>query len=233
MGHKFYPHIRNLFVVLGVVFFLIFINPVHKFVTTSDWSRSEGTITDSRWVSDDSGLLKIYRVTVLFDYHVDGRLYRGNNVNYGVAANEYLFKRFAQAVVDRYPVGKTVPVFFNPSDPEDEIVERSPMGGFSIVWIFLAMSCFTFAIVITIREKEYQATLNRPKVGSLRLRAQSGEDVMKDFYPSAIYNPPSPSDKADTETESSDVPKEALVDKLAGTARAKKRGKKEKITEGA
>lgn len=229
MSHKFYPHIRNIFVVMGIVFFLIFINPVIKFIATSDWSRVEGTITAARWVSDDSSLLKIYRVTVLFDYPVGKQVYHGDTVNYGVAANVYLFKQFAQAVVDRYPVGKTVAVFFNPSDPADEIIERSPMGGFSIVWIFLAMLFFTSAVVITIREKEIQAALNRPKVGSLRLRARSGEDVIiKDFYPAAIYNPPPPANETPVAVETTDVSKRAGAKKSTGATQEKKEERKKK-----
>ena len=195
MGYKFYLYVRNLFVVLGVTFLLIFINPVLKYVASANWLQTEGVITSAQWKERDSFLITMYQVTILFDYRVNGQLHHGTRINYGVAANTYLFERFANSVVARYPAGKTVTVFYNPTNFEDEIVERSPMGGFGLVWIFLALSFLVMSLVITLRKKEIEAVIDRPKVGSLRLRGRSGEEVIKDDYPSAVYNPPAHGDK--------------------------------------
>ena len=174
---------------------MISINPINRFLVTSSWHQTEGVVTKSQLTPENFGLLNIYRVKILFDYRIDNRTYHGSRINYGIAANAYLFERFAKVVVDRYPVGKVVIVFYNPENPSDEIVERSPMGGFSVIWIFLTISFFTISIIITARRKEIQATIDRPKVGSLRLRAKSGENVFKDHYPSAVYNPPPQKEK--------------------------------------
>ena len=195
MGYKFYLYARNLLIVLGVTFLLIFINPVIKFLASSNWPQTEGIITSALMKEKESLFLPMYQVAVLFDYRVDGQIHHGTRINYGIAANTYLFERFAQSVVTRYPVGKTVTVFYNPANVEDEIVERSPMGGFGPVWIFLALSFLAGSLIITARKREIESVINRPKVGSLRLRRRSGEEVIKDDYPSAVYNPPTHGEK--------------------------------------
>ena len=190
MNHQFYLFARNLCIVLGAMFFLIFFNPIVRFISTSNWPQAEGVVTTSQWTSKKSLFMTTYEIVVTFDYRVDSQTYQGNRINYGIAANAYLFEEFAKRVVARYPIGKTIPVYYNPNNPKDEIVERSPMGGFSVVWIFLTLSCFVAAIVVTTHRNNLKNKIDRPKEGSLRLRGQQGEEIFKDDYPSSIYNPP-------------------------------------------
>lgn len=209
MGHQSYLFVRNLFVVLGATFFLIFFNPIIKFIVTSSWPQTEGVVASAQATPEKSGLINIHRVRVIFEYRVGDQVYHGNRINYGIAADTYLFEQFAKAVVDRYPKGKTVAVYYNPENPADEIVERSPMGGFSIIWIFFTISFFTLAIIITARRKESLRAREQTKVGSLRERSLSGEDVFTDHYPSAVYEPSSPMENRPTKAVPRRKPKKS------------------------
>ena len=193
MGSKFYLFLRNLALVLGLTFLVFAIEPLVKFHAAADWPQSLGTITRSDLTIGQPlfmGLHRFHRVTVRFDYQVDGRVYQGNRVNYGIAANAFLFEQFARVVLQRYPVGKTVPVYYNPKNPGDEIIERIPMPGFSMLWFTLTGLFLFLAIIITTQEKKIQTAIDKPLKKSLRPgKGITEEDIFKDHYPAAIYSP--------------------------------------------
>lgn len=188
MSREFYLFSRNLFLVFGVMFLVVFIHPVVNFIGASDWPKSEGTIIQSELDQNGSGLF--YHINISFEYRVGKQVYKGNRINYGIAANAFIFERFARIVVERYPIGKTVEVYYNPSDPADEIVERAPMGGFSVFWIVLAVSFLVGAGIITARQREIKEALERSAQQSLRPLGRDRSEIFTDHYPSAVYNPP-------------------------------------------
>ncbi len=198
MGSKFYLFLRNLALVLGATFLVFAIQPLAKFHSTSDWPQSLGTITRAKMTKGKSiflGFHEFHRVNIEFTYRVNGKLYRGNHINYGIASDSFLFERFAEVVVQRYPIGKTVPVYYNPDDPTDEVVERIPMPGFSMLWILLTFLFFLLAVFITLQKKKIQSAIDKPLQRSLR-PGEDGEGAdFKDHYPAAIYNPPPESER--------------------------------------
>ncbi|MBF0455398.1 MAG: DUF3592 domain-containing protein [Magnetococcales bacterium] len=192
MGYKFYLLLRNLSVVLSVTFFIFAAHPVIQHNKTSDWPSVKGNIILSQLVKKKPLFLNIggvYHTEIHFLYRVDGKPYVGTRIQYGIGVNSFLFEQFAQKVVERYPKDKMVTVFYNPVNPSDEIVERSPALGFTLVWITSAVLFFGLAIVISIRQKEIQSAIDQPLNVSLRPSEQERDDIIQDYYPTPVYNP--------------------------------------------
>lgn len=88
------------------------------------WPETSGTIITSevdREYGDDSDAT--YSAGIVYTYEVDGKSYKGNRIAY--ASNGYSSAADAQVVCDRFPVGATVPVYYDPAKPNKAVLERS------------------------------------------------------------------------------------------------------------
>jgi len=101
----------------GVTLVGSFISIVHSAMASKHWSRTEGVITDSRWQphkgQDGSAI-------VTYTYSVDGRTYEGKDL---LAGGGRYFAEEEKAKVKQYRLGMTVPVFYDPQDPNCSCIE--------------------------------------------------------------------------------------------------------------
>ncbi|MBF0381899.1 MAG: DUF3592 domain-containing protein [Magnetococcales bacterium] len=197
MDYKLFHFLRNFAILLGATFLLFSIYPFMQYHKTSDWPTASATITQSELREGEPlflGLGKIYHADISFVYQVAGKTINGNRVQYGIGGKIYIFKRFAQGMVDRYPVGKSTKVYYNPENPNDEIIESAPVLGFSFIWILLTVMFFSIAVFLTVRKNV--ATIDQ-KHKRYSLRPTEGEEhgEFVDFYPAQIYNPQQTGDR--------------------------------------
>ncbi|MFP2904287.1 DUF3592 domain-containing protein [Pyxidicoccus sp. 3LFB2] len=104
---------------------------------TADWPSTQGTIRSSTVTSreaeplnpetsydDDAPKPKgqtLYRPQVEYTYTVDGQTYTGEALGRDVV--EVSSKQHAQSHAARYARGATVPVFYDPEDPSQALLE--------------------------------------------------------------------------------------------------------------
>jgi hypothetical protein len=69
-----------------------------------------------------------------YAYAVDGAAFNETRVNFGSNGSGSWAK--VQDVVDRYPVGKTVDVFYNPAKPSESVLEPGMTGGAYFLPVF-------------------------------------------------------------------------------------------------
>lgn len=112
-----------LFLVVGYVVAFMFGKPILDNARASrDWPQVTGTITKSEVHRSRKKGSTMYSAEVVYDYTVEGKKLEGDTVwfggNYRTSSD-----RGARDVVSRYPVGKQVPVFYNPQDPTLAVLE--------------------------------------------------------------------------------------------------------------
>ncbi len=114
---------------------------------SQNWPSSPGQVIDSHvdegWSEDSDGdRHRTYHPQVKYSYSVNGQPFTGEMISFG-------FKRAdrspnpAQAVVNAYPTGKSVVVYFNPTNPAEAVLERraSSLGiTFVMGLVFLAVA---------------------------------------------------------------------------------------------
>jgi len=71
-----------------------------------------------------------------YEFRLGDRVVRGTRIGIGEIAD-------TEAVLNHYPVGATVPVYYNPKDPADALLERDPP--FPVLWLYLIAA----AVLIT------------------------------------------------------------------------------------
>jgi hypothetical protein len=113
----------------------------------------EGQITKSsvereRAIGDTEEEVQ-FRALVNYKFVVDGKDYVGERVAFGIGTSNR--RSDARSIVDRYPVGRTVEVYYRPGHPNDAVLETR-IGGFAIIALIVGAIIFLFGIVGFIAE---------------------------------------------------------------------------------
>jgi hypothetical protein len=116
-------------VFLGIIFFTR-----RKVARAAAWPSTMGTVTQSRiqMRSSSEGGSTAYPL-VEYAYQVMGQAYQNTKVMPGPDIGG----SGARKVVDRYPAGAQVMVYYNPQKPSEALLERSMPGAMKIFWIIL------------------------------------------------------------------------------------------------
>ena len=99
---------------------------------SKNWPAANGQITISKihegWSEDSDGdRFRSYQADVQFVYQVNGQTLNGSQIAFGVKSSDRNPKN-AQVAVNNYPVGKNVPVYYNPANPGEAVLERRAGG---------------------------------------------------------------------------------------------------------
>ena len=69
------------------------------------------------------------KATIAYDFSVGSQLFHGNRISLGFAPADEV-----NVTLKRYPVGATVPVFYDPANPEECVLERKPPASLGCIW---------------------------------------------------------------------------------------------------
>ena len=92
------------------------------------WPQVAGKIEASNTTSQLNDLLP----EIIFSYQVNGKDY---HKQFEFPEGTHPLPEFTKAYNEKYPVGKTVDVFYNPENPESATLEPNTQGD----WMILAM----------------------------------------------------------------------------------------------
>ncbi|MBV6402849.1 MAG: hypothetical protein CNIPEHKO_03165 [Anaerolineales bacterium] len=123
------------FVILNVVFLAIIFFTQRKMNAVQGWSSAMGTVLASyleRRRSGDSGSVN-YPV-VQYSYQVGGQMYQGAKIAPGMEVGG----TGAGKVVNRYPEGAQVIVFYDPNNPSDAVLEKKAHAQW-LMWLLLVV----------------------------------------------------------------------------------------------
>jgi len=114
------------------------------------WPSTQGEITSSyiRSSTDEDGTS--YFADIEFKYVVNDRWLEGDMVNFGEYGTSDM--SHAEGIVDRYPIGKMVTVYYNPEQPETAVLEPGlTWSSYFILFmgiIFLIVPAIIFASLL-------------------------------------------------------------------------------------
>ncbi|MBF0272033.1 MAG: DUF3592 domain-containing protein [Magnetococcales bacterium] len=193
MGRNLYLLTRNVALVLGVIFFVIFIQPILKYAESSNWPHTEGVIVQSGMKPDGAMFFNwfpLYRVEIVYRFKSGDTEYSGNQIETDPQAALFLFERFAQVTVDRYPVGKTVQTFYNPNNPSEAFIARTVLPGIGFFWVIGSLVIFLVAAIIIWNKTPIENAINNTFNKSLRPNGRDPKEIFDGSYPKAVYSPP-------------------------------------------
>jgi len=111
----------------------------------STWSSTMGTVTFStverRRSSDSTASYPVVHYT----YQVMGQMLQGSKIMPGPESGG----SWAHKVVERYPAGAQVMVYYDPNNPSDAVLERGMPGYIKWLWVALVLTdLFLFGMAV-------------------------------------------------------------------------------------
>ncbi len=135
-----------IFLIIGLVALAGGYHFYQKSLAAKDWPTVDGKVMTSEIsrTRSRSGRRRrsrnMYSADIVYEYSVDNIIYRSERVSFGDYRSSS--PAHAREVVDNYPVGASVRVYFDPENPATAVLEPGTMGG---LWIpFLTGGVFTF-----------------------------------------------------------------------------------------
>lgn len=110
------------FIVVGILGFQFIAGPVSDvFNTSGKWLQTEGEITNAEVLAFRSQGQTMYRASLVYKYAVDGKAYHSDQIQPAISSTS--FRYFPQRKVKLHPIGSKVPVFYNPDQPDEALLE--------------------------------------------------------------------------------------------------------------
>ncbi len=164
----------------GAVMLYFGVKEIHLARESVNWPSAEGTIHSStvKWNEHSESVNNSFSAEVQYRYIVNGLLLWGNDIAFGALPSSYTS---AGDIVNRYPSGTTVKVYYRPNDPGvcvlEPGVQYGTFWGIPSVGLFLFLCGIGLAII-------YSTKAIRRRAGHIRQGAETPLKVV------ACSNPP-------------------------------------------
>ena len=137
--------IPAIFVVIGLVLLFIYFRNLAQVRASQNWSTTQGTVIQS-WVrrskstDSDGSTSSSYHPEIHYLYQILGKEYQGNKIAFGprVGGN----RSRAEKMVEKYPTGATVTIYYHPNKPTNAVLERSISKILLVMGIIFALAGF-------------------------------------------------------------------------------------------
>ena len=116
-----------------------------------NWQTTSGVITESTIViSKDSEGDSMYKPRIRYEYEINGKHKHSHNVYFGGRNISSSSQYFSQKMINRYPRGKQVKVYYHPRSPQQAVLEagvtKKSFSLFAFGAIFAEMGFFVALI---------------------------------------------------------------------------------------
>jgi len=128
-------------IAIGVYCFVAIVRALRKGRAVRQWARTTGAITRSEVKGGCACGWLFHWPDLTYDYEVAGRTHIGSKANMSWISTPS--RAWAAGLKGRYPVGRTVDVWYDPADPEDCLLERTPALWGLVPLGLLAVLCLT------------------------------------------------------------------------------------------
>jgi hypothetical protein len=124
---------------IGLGFFLKYLSSKRKAEASKSWPSTAGTIEASTITSststDADGLSSTtYAPVVVYSYNAMGSSFHSRRVGFGMEMSGS--QSGAMNTMSRYPMGKIVPVYYNPENPGEAVLEHSVINNTPTILLF-------------------------------------------------------------------------------------------------
>lgn len=140
----------GVFLYLGWEFVRMEIGFVRGGSASESWPAVDGQIITSTITSSyRSGSSREKHIPVVeFEYSVEGKSFRGDRIRF--ATSIYSDYKSAEVVTKRYSVGRTVPVFYDPEDASNSVLEPGKSGSrWYLIGIGIVIAAFAGKMLVT------------------------------------------------------------------------------------
>lgn len=137
---------------IGVWLILRYQKNKEKAHQSLNWPKTSGRVIESRIAEhesedEDGHVTYTYSPVVRYEYQVNGVAYTGGQVAIGGSGIAISNNNKVQQMIDQYPPGKLVVVYYNPQNPAEAVLETRIAGkaelvlGIILIGVGLSILC--------------------------------------------------------------------------------------------
>ena len=123
-------------VALPIAFAGVILSKLREVQAARSWTRGTARIVRSEQVMETRNEREVPAARIEFEYTVTFDKYRGNRVSIGEIVPG---SPEVAAALRRYPMGGSAPVYYDPKNPQNAVLERDLPQKFGLVWIMVAV----------------------------------------------------------------------------------------------
>jgi uncharacterized integral membrane protein len=127
------------FIGIGIGMLIKLMKNFSKARLSKNWLSTSGKIVsselDAQTTTDEDGYqTTTYIANIVFEYQVDKTSFKCDCINfdYGMRTSN---KRKQQSIVEQYPAGSQVTVYYDPDEPEQAVLEKRVNGVFTTIMV--------------------------------------------------------------------------------------------------
>lgn len=139
--------------VLGLIALVVLLGAVRGWLAASAsraWPSVSGRVLNSSLIrtprrgTSGGGS---YIPMIVYEYQVDGRVYRSQRYSFGTQIGTG-FTGIASRVVNQYPEGSAVEVYYNPDNPSEAVLKRSAGGSWGTLLVVAALAAAAVIVLV-------------------------------------------------------------------------------------
>ena len=121
---------------LPVGFAALILSKLAEVKRAATWTKATAQIVVSELVTRTQHDRQVSLPRIEYDITVQFNKYRGKRISIGEIMPD---TPEVQAALKRYPVGASVPAYYDPKDPRNSVLERDLPEKFGMIWILVAV----------------------------------------------------------------------------------------------
>jgi hypothetical protein len=129
-------------ILFGLFLFIMVSSSIRNFRwgrSSNSWPTATGVIIQSEMTSHKGeGTTPKYGARLLFEYQINGKYYRSFRRDISAGSSLFGGKGTASRILEKYPVGKEVDVFFPPNSPDMGILEPGVKKS-TLIFLFIGL----------------------------------------------------------------------------------------------
>jgi hypothetical protein len=157
------------FAIVAVVFVVIALRSQVVVRASGRWETTYAQViyasVEARRSRSGTGTSTTYYPNVIYQYQVNGQMYQGNRVTLGSSIGLGSYSA-VQKTVDQYAIGSTIPIFYNPVNPAEAVIERRAPS--SRMFLFIAVVIILILTVTVIFTTSMLGNVNQLISGLMR-----------------------------------------------------------------
>lgn len=158
-GRFFFKRIFPLpFLIIGACVLFFGFRSMGRAKASLEWPSVNGVVASSEIDKKRGDNGTTYSAEILYDYEVGGVTYSSNRVGYGDFGSSD--PSWARKVVNRYPQGKEVTVYYMPDKPEESTLEKGVhkktylLPAFGSVFFLAGLAMFVYLPKLIAKQAE-------------------------------------------------------------------------------
>ena len=135
--------------IIGIILFFVSIFMIMAGAQSNSWAATDGIVTSTsireKYDSDDGDYT--YYPEITYSFQVDGKTYTGDRWDPTGIQSGSSIRSSAQNKIDKYPVGSTVTVYYDPNNPNKNALTKG-VNGIAIIMLVISIIMVVIGIVI-------------------------------------------------------------------------------------